>query len=302
MGMLFGLVLAIAACTGTPRVDGERAGTYAAPEWSLHLPDRPQALLVLFPCYSCDTSDTRTESRIVEEAGSRGVAVLLMGINRRIFLSEAELQALVRSIHTAIDDHDLRKAPVFFGGFSSGGNVSVLLAKHLAQHPEAGIGLKGLFVVDPPLDLAHVYANCVNDTAHPNPGTAEEARMVVRLLEDSLGRPQEHPETYLARSPITVDDASVELLKPYAVRLYTEPDTVWWREQRGQRYEELNAWRLKQLEAQLQRVHHPSARLIETSGRGVQHGRRHPHAWSIVDEKELMNWVLGEVNDRKAVP
>jgi hypothetical protein len=33
------------------------------------------------------------------------------------------------------------------------------------------------------------------------------------------------------------------------------------------------------------------AEYIITEGRGVQHGNRHPHAWSIVDERELVRWI-----------
>ena len=33
------------------------------------------------------------------------------------------------------------------------------------------------------------------------------------------------------------------------------------------------------------------AEYITTEGRGVQHGNRHPHAWSIVEERELVRWM-----------
>ncbi|MDX6747060.1 hypothetical protein SHK09_09685 [Polaribacter sp. PL03] len=34
-------------------------------------------------------------------------------------------------------------------------------------------------------------------------------------------------------------------------------------------------------------------KLINTKNRGYRaNGERHPHSWSIVDEKDLINWIL----------
>ncbi len=100
----------------------------------------------------------------------------------------------------------------------------------------------------------------------------------------------------LARSPIGERPADLEVLKRSEVRLYTERDTTRWRVTRSQRYEEMNAGRIKRLHSQLQAIGHTRIRLIETKDRNVRHGQRHPHAGSIVEEKDLISWVLGEVN------
>ena len=44
-----------------------------------------------------------------------------------------------------------------------------------------------------------------------------------------------------------------------------------------------------------QKLGNPRVDLIETENRGYQaNGERHPHSWAIVDEKELIRWILEE--------
>jgi len=262
-------------------------------DFHLLLPEAPKALLILFPCYGCDAADTRTESRIVEEAMAQGVAVLLMEFNRHLFLSDAEIVALTDTIANAITRHDLQVDKVVLGGFSSGGNVSVLLAKHWMRAPDERIPLKGLFVVDSPLDLAQLYPIWQRHAEHsPVPGSREEGAMVIALLDSTLGNPTDSASKYEAFSPVTTSMSSVEPLMDLAFRMYSEPDTAWWRINRGDRYVDMNAYHLEKLHGQLREAGSTKAELIFTTDRGIQHGRRHPHAWSIVEEKDLLRWVL----------
>ena len=121
----------------------------------------------------------------------------------------------------------------------------------------------------------------------------EEGAMVVALLDSTLGNPADSAMNYELRSPVTMNQASIAPLKDLPFRLYTEPDTAWWRINRGDRYEDMNASYLEKLHQQLIAAGSNTSELILTEGRGIQHGRRHPHAWSIVEEKDLVRWVLG---------
>lgn len=67
-------------------------------DYDLLIPTRQKALLILFPCFSCDAADTRSDSKIPDEAVANGIAVLLMNFNRQLMLSEAETAELVRVI------------------------------------------------------------------------------------------------------------------------------------------------------------------------------------------------------------
>ncbi len=90
---------------------------------------------------------------------------------------------------------------------------------------------------------------------------------------------------------MTNTSASVQPLKGLPVRFYTEPDTSWWHQHRGDDYADMNAYALERIHAALQSAGNTQAEFITTINRGIQHGKRHPHAWSIVDETELMKWI-----------
>jgi len=285
--------ISIVACTAsvTPtHIDEVQRVVH--PQYTVVLPPEPRATIVLFPCFSCDAADTQAEFLIPKEAIANDVAVVLMEANERIFLTAQETGVLADSIEAIMSTLGLGDKPVVYGGFSSGGNVAVLLAKEQQRAPRASIDLRGLFVVDSPLDLAHLYRMSEKHQEHPVEGTAGEARMVVRMLGSTLGTPTDSLHNYEACSPISESEQSIVPLKELAIRIYTEPDTAWWMENRGYSYEELNAARLEDFHEQLLRMGHQRAELVITSGRGVQRGDRHPHAWSIVEEKELVRWVL----------
>ncbi len=266
-------------------------------DYDLVIPDEQKALLILFPCFSCDAADTRAESRIADTAAANGIAVLMMNFNRHIMMSEAEKEEVIGTIAGAVKEHGVDASNTFIGGFSSGGNVSVLLAKELLRSPRSGIDLKGVFAVDSPLDLVLLYECSQRDLAKTTfPEYKDEARYVVALLDSTLGPPTDSLANYERSAPLLNTAASVAPLKDLPIRFYTEPDTTWWRANRDDGYEELNAFGLKRIHDALKAAGNTRSEYITTEGRGIQHGNRHPHAWSIVDERELVKWIIGTSN------
>lgn len=283
------------ACGSTPRNKQAPSEIHTA-AYDLIVPAEPKALLILFPCFPCDAADTRSESPIADTAVANGIAVLLMNFNRHILMSDAEKREVLDTIAAAVKAHGVDARNTFIGGFSSGGNVSVLLAKELVRAPRPGIGLKGVFAVDSPLDLVHLYDCSKLDLAKMTfPQHKDEARMVVALLDSTLGSPTDSMANYERSAPLLNSSASVAALKDLPVRFYTEPDTAWWRTNRDDSYEELNAFAMKRIHDTLVAAGNARAEYITTEGRGVQHGQRHPHAWSIVEERELVRWMEGLV-------
>ncbi|HEX2617674.1 MAG TPA: hypothetical protein VHL57_09035 [Flavobacteriales bacterium] len=284
--------LSFSACQSTAPKENASPREIHTADYDLIIPAKQNALLILFPCFSCDAADTRAESRIADTAAANGIAVLLMNFNRRILMSEAEKQEVLGTIASAVKEHDVDASNTFIGGFSSGGNVSVLLAKALLRSAEPPVQLKGVFAVDSPLDLALLYACSQRDLAKTTfPEHKAEARYVVALLDSTLGSPMDSLANYERSAPLLNTAASVTPLKDLPIRFYTEPDTAWWRANRDDGYEELNAFGLKRINDTLVAMGNARSEYITTEGRGIQHGHRHPHAWSIVDEKELVAWI-----------
>jgi len=248
--------------------------------------------VILFPCFPCDAADTRSESPIADTAVANGIAVLMMNFNQRILMSEAEKREVLDTIAAAVKANGVDATNTFIGGFSSGGNVSVLLAKALLRSVDAPVKLKGVFAVDSPLDLVHLYECSQRDRAKSSfPEYKDEARYLQAFLDSTLGSPTENLTNYERSAPLLNLSASVAALKDLPIRFYTEPDTAWWRANRDDSYEELNAFGLKRIHDTLVAVGNVRAEYIATEGRGVQHGNRHPHAWSIVEERELVRWI-----------
>lgn len=285
------LALLTACQTGTPAKKAVPREIHTA-SYDLIIPAEQKALLILFPCFSCDAADTRAESRIVDTAVSNDIAVLLMNFNRHILMSEAEQEEVIGTMAGAVKEHEVDASNTFIGGFSSGGNVSVLLAKALLRSAEPPVKLKGVFAVDSPLDLVHLYECSQRDLAKTSfPEYKDEARYLIAFLDSALGSPTDNLANYERAAPLLNSSASVAPLKDLPIRFYTEPDTAWWRTNRDDSYEELNAFGLKRIHDTLVAVGNARAEYITTEGRGVQHGNRHPHAWSIVDERELVRWI-----------
>ena len=90
---LIALALLAACQTAPPPKEAANRQIYTA-DYDLIIPaeqdlSRPggKALLILFPCFSCDAADTRAESRIADTAAANGIAVLMMNFNRHIIMS-----------------------------------------------------------------------------------------------------------------------------------------------------------------------------------------------------------------------
>lgn len=293
---LFTSSLLLGACQWDNSPKATHTRKIHTPTYDLLLPTGQNALLILFPCFPCDAADTRAESRIADTAAAKGIAVLMLNFNRHILMSEAEQQEVIGTIAGAVAAHGVDASNTVIGGFSSGGNVSVLLAKALLRSTDPPVQLKGVFAVDSPLDLVHLYACAQRDLAKTSfPEYKDEARYLIAFLDSTLGSPSDSLANYERAAPLLNTSASVAPLKDLPIRFYTEPDTAWWRANRDDSYEELNAFGLKRIHDTLVAVGNARAEYIATEGRGVQHGNRHPHAWSIVDERELVRWIEGLV-------
>lgn len=291
--LLFGLT----ACS-TPSASDQATTKAATPReihtanYDLIIPAEQKALLILFPSFGDRAADTRTESKIPDAAAKAGIAVMLMDFNAHILLSDGELTAMRHTIDSAITAYGLNGGNTFIGGFSAGGNVTMLLTKDLLAEPDPLLTVKGIFAVDAPLDLALLHTSNKRKLDRTTfPEHKGEAEWVVAYLDSVLGDPTIDSALYEARSPLLPTAASVKPLAGLPVRLYTEPDTTWWRVNRGESYTDLNSFAFERIHTALEAAGNTRADLILTKDRGYQHGQRHPHAWSIVDEQELVRWI-----------
>ncbi|WKN45694.1 hypothetical protein [Tunicatimonas pelagia] len=267
--------------------------------YELVMPERkPTGVLILFGGFPETPDVVKREFEIIEPATEAGIAVALMKFNRKLWLKESEKKQLATIITQMFEENKLPIESVYIGGFSSGGNVSLLLSDYLVES-EGDVQPRGAFIVDSPVDLLGLYENSLrNIERNFSPVSVQESEMIVNVLESALGKPKasiEPYEEYAVYTTKTGNTDNLSHLQDVKLRFYTEPDTVWWQENRKNEYEEMNAYFIKKMADDLAKKFGDNVEYIPTENRGYRsNGNRHPHSWSIVEVDDLIEWMIGK--------
>ena len=265
-------------------------------EFEIYKVSNSKATLVLFPCFPCDIENTKNEFPIIDEANNKGVSVILMNYNFKLYLKDSELQNLSKQFNSIFKNNKLSTDNVYIGGFSGGGNVTLLLSNSLIKE-ENSIQPKGVFIVDSPIDLLGLYKVAEkNIISNFSSESVQEANWIIDTFNSEFGNPKDSISLYKKLSPYTLETntiSNVENLKKLKIRLYTEPDFDWWLKNRKNQKDEINSYFIEQLYNDLKIKGFQKIELINTKNKGYRaDGTRHPHSWAIVDKENLLNWVL----------
>ena len=265
-------------------------------EFEIYKVSNSKATLVLFPCFPCDIENTKNEFPIIDEANNKGVSVILMNYNFKLYLKDSELQNLSKQFNSIFKNNKLSTDNVYIGGFSGGGNVTLLLSNYLIKE-ENSIQPKGVFIVDSPVDLLGLYKVAEkNIISNFSSESVQEANWIIDTFNSEFGNPKDSISLYKKLSPYTLETntiSNLENLKNLKIRLYTEPDFDWWLKNRKNQKDEINSYFIEQLYNDLKIKGFQKIELINTKNKGYRaDGTRHPHSWAIVDKENLLNWVL----------
>jgi hypothetical protein len=263
-------------------------------EFQLIKSSNQKGLLILFPCFPCDAENTLTEFKIADISVKNGFSVLAMNLNQRLFLENYEKHNLAELLNTVITDYKLTEKNVFIGGFSSGGNVSLLISNYLIENNNR-IQPKGVFVVDSPVDLLALYKTAEKNLKL-NYSNTSESSWIKMHLDDKFGNPINGISNYEMHSSYTFETENInnlQSLEKVKLRFYTEPDLEWWRDYAQNDYEDLNAYYIEKLVNKLSsEFGNKNIELIQTENKGYRaSGEKHPHSWSIIDENDLISWM-----------
>ncbi|MFC5196616.1 hypothetical protein ACFPH8_14860 [Bizionia hallyeonensis] len=257
-----------------------------------------KAVLILFGGFPENAEDIKREFKILENAKTNNIAVLYLNYNRKFYLEESELLKLSEQLEKIIKSNKLPIDNIYIGGFSSGGTLALLISSFMTD-TNSNIIPNGVFIVDSPIDLAELY-----DTAEKNVkrdlgnSFTEESNWLLQTFNEEFGNPNSDIskyEQYSAFTSKTNNIDNIKNLKNTKIRLYTEPDTLWWKKNTMAEYEEMNAYHIKRLSESLNKLEFKNVEYIPTTDKGYrENGERHPHSWSIVDKKKLINWMLNK--------
>ena len=265
--------------------------------YELIIPKKQYGFLILFPCFPCNAENTRMQFNIVEIATANNISVLLMNFNQHLWLSNSDKKDLEKIIMDAVNQYGIIIDNTYIGGFSSGGNVTLLLTDYL-KLTESSIQPKGLFIADSPVDLLGLYKSSQKAIEkNISVPAVQEANWIIETFNLEFGTGDTLFTKYENKSPYfskTNSSKNISNLNGLKIRLYSEPDTLWWKQNRQAEYEDMNAYYLEQLANNLSNLYGvEQVTYIKTKNRGYRaNGNRHPHSWSIIDEKDLVNWIL----------
>jgi hypothetical protein len=205
-------------------------------------------------------------------------------------LSQQNFYKILKDVNSK---HKLTDQKFYVGGFSIGGSCVIKYAENSTIKPTA------VFAIDPPLDFERFYNSAKRDIrlSKDNEANQEYVYMVDRLEKETGGNPYTHLAEYYKISPYSFSDTTqteIKKLSNIPLRVYTEPDINWWLKERGADFTSMNATECSAMINELNRLGNQNAKLITTQNKGYRKpdNRRHPHSWSIVDNDELIKWLL----------
>ena len=297
--ILFLALILLIGCkdeTNNKNIEKNKITTIVKKDFELVKSSYSKALLIIFPGGGSTSKETKEEFKIIEKATDKGISVLLMNFNRHLWIENKDSQQLTKLLTKVVEEHKLSANKVFIGGMSIGGTVALTLSNYLLE-TNSTLKPKGVFVVDSPIDLFALYESSQKDIARKD-FTEErlaEPKWIVNYFEEQFGGKDSLLTNVQKVSPITLATKNIENvknLKNEKLRFYTEPDTLWLKENRQTDFESSNAYTLQKTKELLSNNGWENVELIQTKNKGFRiNGERNPHSWSIIDINDLINWI-----------
>jgi hypothetical protein len=280
---------------GKIRLSNKLSIPYENAGYTLVLPStKPVNGLVVF-----FNSDRDTLNKIFRFANPKGLAVAYVttGNSLEFLFEEKTYLQLENYIYKILTDYNIPKTKLLYLGMSLAGTRALKFSLfETSEKSKHQLIPKALAICDAPLDFVRFWRECYKaKMLNLNKVAANEGDWVTSYLESNLGgTPDTELENYIHYSPFcytSMDQEHLKALEGTYVRAYTEPDVNWWIENRGKDYYGMNSIDLAAWINALKYSGHKHASLINTTNKGYHpNGRRHPHSWSIVNEKELIHW------------
>lgn len=240
--------------------------------------------------------------KFTEIALENDMMVLITNTSKQFpefFTSDSTIKLLDEIINEVVIKHNIPKDNIFVGGISSSGTRALRYAQYCAEG-KSDIKVRGVFIVDSPLDLERFYNSAYYHKMNFTEGMLWEANLMIPLFESLFnGSPKEQNEAYRNSSVFSHTDSlggNAPLLKNTDILIFHEPDIDWWITERGCSYYDINSYDLVAFTVLLKKIGKGNVELITTTGKGFDSkGKRKPHSWTIVDEDYLITWITSRL-------
>jgi esterase/lipase len=262
-----------------------------------------KGFMFLIPGFGETPEDVQMQTDLSKLAAEQGILTVIpmfkTGV-KTLGIDNLTQQSFREMIEDITGKNKLIDTKFYVGGFSIGGSCVVKFAE-LAVKDNFKYKPNAVFVIDPPLDFERFYKSnkrTLRLSVNSNP-SQEVVYMVDRIEKEMNGTPETAIQNYYKYSPYSFSDTkqtAIKYLINTPIRFYTEPDINWWLNERGGDYSGMNALDGSCMINELNRLGNKNAFLITTQNKGYRKPdhKRHPHSWSIVDNDELVKWLLSQ--------
>jgi pimeloyl-ACP methyl ester carboxylesterase len=255
-------------------------------------------VLVLLPGFGESAENIFPETKIHNVAFLHGLLTIAIAGGPKLYADEGVTKKLNDAFDHIADKYSIGKDKFVIGGFSAGGTISLRYAEYSNENPTgASIQPKGVFSVDAPVDLFDIW-NYFQREIKKNYSEAGvgEAKFVSEIMLREIGDPIKNRDRYNALTPFnaTLETPGNErFLEDIPVRVYHDVDIVWQLQNRKRSLFDSNALAASEMINRLLLMGNEKAEFMPAKQPGYRSsGLRHPHSWSIVDEVELIQWVV----------
>ncbi|MBS9525785.1 hypothetical protein KI659_17325 [Litoribacter alkaliphilus] len=260
-------------------------------------------LIFIVPGFGQSAERTLEQTDLPIKAAENGLLTIIPSLHDGVLsfgIDNQSQESLNRIIQDVRNKHMVTDLPFYIGGFSIGGSCAIKYSQNASVKPSA------VFAVDPPLDFERFYNSSKRDirlSVDKEP-SQENVYMVERIEKEFGGTPKTALSNFYEISPYSFTDLNQTAVKRFGnipLRIYTEPDVDWWLKERNFDFTNINGPDCSAMINELNRLGNHRAELIVTIDKGYRkpYNTKHPHSWSIVDNDDLLVWLVEQIETIK---
>lgn len=260
--------------------------------------DTIKGVLVLFPGYCQRVESIFPETKLHIEAYNNHLLTIAFAPGSKLYVDSVTTVRLDALFKDVMKRWKVKPENFVLSGFSAGGLVAMRYTEMCNEHPELRpIKPTGVFTVDSPIDLFTLW-DFFKETIAANfsEPAVSEAKNAMNIVNREYGNPENNIKLFSSMTPFCMNKAwgdNEKYLKNTAVRVYHDIDVAWRLVNRHQTVHNSNYEVTSELICRLLLLGNTRAEFIQSAKKGYRsNGMRHPHSWSIVDERECIQWVL----------
>lgn len=255
-----------------------------------------KGVLVLLDGFGGQAEGIFPETKLHNTACVNNILTVGIGLGEKIYADSTVIQKINLLLKDVVQRYKVPADKFVIGGFSAGGTISLRYAELCKESPSKyPINPKAVFAIDSPVDIIDLWSFFEKQISKNFSDVAvNEAKYVSALMKREHGTPAENLKKYLWLTPfynLEKGEGNEKFLKDIPVRVYHDVDIAWQLKNRRRSAYEANFLNSSELILRLMLLKNDAAEFITGKTGYRSNGMQHPHAWSIVDEVEFIQWM-----------